>query len=439
MLELQPIELSKALARAEEARRAFVIQLREAPEADATPLQLYREVLDKEIWDQVAELPELDPLKEPLRRWLVQLIDARVNQPWSIARSREWRSVPRAPLDNGETGRTLAELQQLALSHPERANAVLQALAKSLEQPRVAATTLWHRRHEMASRLGIEDLASLYTSGTTLVAESSAWLSDTQELFTAPKALDFGGWLEASLAHNAQADWPARINEQVMIGWFRRSPLLVDVEPELSPLPRRLSPASFARLLESFGTALHEALAPVNQPFVVARDPLGVAGHSYGALFAWLLLDPAFAARELGVQRTRFADYRRVLLRMWLHETRRAAIAVQVRQTALTSAQSGALTARELLSAEWRHDLGPEAALALVGTLDQAPARFAALLGAAAWSRRLRAAHDEDWYRNPRAGEQLRAEAERPPQCELSATAVAEDARELAASLQHEL
>jgi hypothetical protein len=65
--------------------------------------------------------------------------------------------------------------------------------------------------------------------------------------------------------------------------------------------------------------------------------------------------------------------------------------------------------------------------------------RFAGLLLAAAEARRLRDVHDEDWYRNPRATEELRDEARRPPPTTTTDDALSHGADALYAELTNTL
>jgi hypothetical protein len=65
--------------------------------------------------------------------------------------------------------------------------------------------------------------------------------------------------------------------------------------------------------------------------------------------------------------------------------------------------------------------------------------RLSGLLLAASWHRRLLEAHDEDWFRNPRAIEEIRAEAEEVPEASVSPERLAKGARELSGWLAERL
>jgi hypothetical protein len=57
--------------------------------------------------------------------------------------------------------------------------------------------------------------------------------------------------------------------------------------------------------------------------------------------------------------------------------------------------------------------------------------RFAGLLAAATWQRQLLETHDEDWFRNPRAIEELRASVDCMPATGIAAGGLSVGAREL--------
>jgi hypothetical protein len=61
-------------------------------------------------------------------------------------------------------------------------------------------------------------------------------------------------------------------------------------------------------------------------------------------------------------------------------------------------------------------ELRPSAAGVLVRSRVSDPVRFAALLVAAEYAARLESTYDEDWYRNPRAVEEVRENARQRPE-----------------------
>jgi len=75
-----------------------------------------------------------------------------------------------------------------------------------------------------------------------------------------------------------------------------------------------------------------------------------------------------------------------------------------------------ALLAEEHLARAFRIAARPDAAGALFRPHADDQQRFAGLLLAGAEAARMREHHEEDWYRNPRAVEQLRDEAHLSPE-----------------------
>ncbi len=168
------------------------------------------------------------------------------------------------------------------------------------------------------------------------------------------------------------------------------------------------------RALYGFGTSLRAALAPSNQPFVLARDPYGLERATLGSLFALLPTKESFARRHLGVALTGMSDHRRSLARVLLVELREAALRLSLRAPAL----SGGSTLLRAYPELGDQALGVELHPSLLGVIFTPRSgdaqRFAARLIAVAVDHRLTQAHDEDWFRNPRAVEELR-EATRAP------------------------
>jgi hypothetical protein len=135
-----------------------------------------------------------------------------------------------------------------------------------------------------------------------------------------------------------------------------------------------------------------------------------------GALLGSLPALPAFARRALGLGGDRLATHRRALGRALLVESRAAALRVLCRAPALRGRSALREAFEENMERAFRVQLRPDAA----GTLFRLHAddlqRFAGLLLAAGDEARLRNRHEEDWYRNPRAVEQLRDEARLSPE-----------------------
>jgi hypothetical protein len=164
------------------------------------------------------------------------------------------------------------------------------------------------------------------------------------------------------------------------------------------------------------GGAWLEALAPTDQPFVVAHDPYGLKRHEAAGLFALLPLNPRFLTRQLEVAPHALADVQRRLAQIWLLELAAAAFRVQLRPYA----QRGESAFREAFSDLGHRDLDlslpKNAAGSLFSLGIEDEQRLSGLLLAGRRAEELIDVHDEDWFRNPRAIDQLRSEAHQPPE-----------------------
>lgn len=181
---------------------------------------------------------------------------------------------------------------------------------------------------------------------------------------------------------------------------------------------RRGGAADWMDLLYAAGEALAAAACPAG-----SRQPAFPA--ALGALLLGLLLEPAFLVRGLGAERGQAGDLSRALAlsRLFALRARAAALRVAAEVERGSSGAAWRRAHREALSAA-----------ALAAWPDGLAARDAwgqghrLALEGAAWAEVLRArlveAHDQDWWRNPRAAATLAGwlaaggagpEPERPP------------------------
>ncbi|HYQ81765.1 MAG TPA: hypothetical protein VEP68_09690 [Anaeromyxobacteraceae bacterium] len=164
---------------------------------------------------------------------------------------------------------------------------------------------------------------------------------------------------------------------------------------------RRGGAPDWLDLLRAAGEALAAAACPPR-----SRQPAFPA--ALGSLLLGLLLEPAFLSRTLGVERSGAGDLVRALALSRLFALRASAAALRVAAevergssgTAWRQAHREALSAAAL--AAWPDGLAAR---------DAAADRHRLALEGAAWGERLRVrlveAHDEDWWRNPRAAATL--------------------------------
>jgi hypothetical protein len=125
---------------------------------------------------------------------------------------------------------------------------------------------------------------------------------------------------------------------------------------------------------------------------------------------------PAFARRALGLGGERLTTHRRAMAQAVLFESRAAALRVLCRAPALRGRSALREAFEEQIARAFRVHVRPDAAGALFRLHADDLQRFAGLLLAAGDAARLRERHEEDWYRNPRAVEQLRDEAKLSPE-----------------------
>ena len=125
--------------------------------------------------------------------------------------------------------------------------------------------------------------------------------------------------------------------------------------------------------------------------------------------------NPAFARRRLGLGSGRLTDHQRLLARLWLLETRALALRLVLRK-ALLAGERGLFEAYpELTARVLGVSLRSETALALFRLHADDAQHLSGIWLAGAEAERLLQVHDEDWFRNPRAVEELRANAEALP------------------------
>jgi hypothetical protein len=265
-------------------------------------------------------------------------------------------------------------------------------------------------RNEQAEALGVlapDWVGGLGELGGGLVAATDAALAELR-----PRSL--GDLARQGLGRDAPGDYPKRLSPRVLADLLGEGQWLEGLEPKLGALPDVLGVASIARGLSGLGRAIADAAVGRTQPFVVAFDPMGLRRAEFGSLLSLLLLNPAFAARRLGVDRVRASDYLRVMSRVALVAVRtavaRTALALGGRVDLRAYRQAFELVVPRATGCELRPSLA-----GVVLVKEDAAHDFAALLAAVARGHDLIEKQDQDWFRNPRVVEELRAELEAPP------------------------
>ncbi|HVU00608.1 MAG TPA: hypothetical protein VHE30_02615 [Polyangiaceae bacterium] len=413
---LDPLRLDREIARAALGLRK---QLRREGAGDldaADPFLRSRLVAGRSAFRAVRELPESDPMRAPLAAWVYRLADHRIN---AGARARvevEWRLVKHVAAEPERVETTLSELLVRALSDEKRREALVRSYFRIGGDVASAVTLLWQRRQEVASRLGLTgpDAITAPCAGMTDVA--GAWLERTNAAFEEIRRPSLPGLLAVALAEGATEGWPRNLVPRTVLEPFRATDLFRSVDLDPGELPALVGPTSFLRAYARVGAAWVDAMAPKDQPFVVAHDPFGLRRRTFGSLLALLGGTRAFGRHALGLSGPRLSEHLRQLSAALLVASRLAALRVLLRGAAL----GGRELFQETFERETHRALGialsPRSAGSLIRLHEDDDQRFAGALLAGGDAARLRDERDEDWFRDPRTTERLRDEARLSPE-----------------------
>ncbi len=415
--ELHPVEVDRALRRAHDAWLSWKLRepLLEEEGDEHHPLAAYRSITGLSAFRAITGLPESDPLRVPLRRWVYRLAEQRINHPTLSALTRERLSEHRHPDMPARQAASFAEMLKRALGDAMRREPWTRLLLEHAPAVSGRSVELWQRRGEIAQRMGLAHPGEIESPMADVTA-----LADSLTLTTRDRVRELGlgslsAYIERAIGADVPGQWPARLSSQRLYDFFREGSLLRSLDIAAAPLPGSFGAASFVRALGLLGAAWFEALAPRDQPFVVAHDPYGLGRHEAASLFSALPLNPRFARLHLDVSPHALPDMQRRLAQIALLDLATLAFRVRLRGPALAGERSFREAFAELAGADLTLSLPPSAAGAIfpLGVEDEQ-----ALVGrllAVARTEALIEAHDEDWFRNPRAIEQLRAEASLPP------------------------
>lgn len=364
----------------------------------------------KTLFDEVRELPDGFPLRAGLLRWVLRLSEQRIDAPWLAREAALLRAERHAVREPVEGRFTLQEMTRAALIgkdavawHDSRVRA-LPALAAHRAQ-------LWQRRQEIAERMGLCSPDDVELPHPEMYAEAERLLAATDEAVRQFVDRGVAAYVESALARPASEGWPARMAADTfsdLLGqrdWFRS----VALDP--GPLPARIAPMSFVRAFARVGAAWHVALAPREQPFVLAQDPYGPWAWRCGALWALLPCQSTFLRRQLGLAPHRVTEHERWLALAVLQSVRLLAVRCLARPAALRGGAALADQSGALLFRWFGEELEPNLLLGLTRLRIDDAQRLAGVFLAAARLRELVERYDEDWFRSPRAVEELREEA----------------------------
>ncbi len=411
------IELDRKLGRAFSQWRGWRARWREAADPDDDPLAIFRAITGQTLFRELAELPDHDPLRGPLRRWVYRLSEQRINHDLLTQMGQEWQRKEQYPDTPRNAEQSLSELFEQGLTDTPRRERWLRAFLAHASPASALAVALWQRRREIAHRLGVEadaDAPGRAVDEAVLIAGELRKV--TYERVRELELDSLPAFVTHALGQDVAANWPAHLSPDRLLGYFRDSDLLRSLDLAPARLPVSLGAASFSRALGRLGAAWFEALAPRDQPFVVAHDPYGLKRREASSLFALLPLSPRFLTSKLEVSKLALADVQRRLAQLWLLDLAGAAFRVRLRPYALSSERGFREHFSELAHADLDLSLPPDIAGTFLRLGVEDEQRLVGQLLAVQRARDLVEAHDEDWFRNPRAVEQLRAEAHQPPE-----------------------
>ena len=409
--ELSPFELDRELAKSAPRARAAYRALYAGRDVTLHVPEVLR---DPETLERVAT-DTSDPIAPALLRhlyWLELMQRALPREGERVRRYRVERHALERPLSGWFSWR---ELLGHALRDAARRPAILDEMLARGDALRDAGTRLYEVRAELP-RFGGRSRESLELPHPDLAQTASQLLGASRDAMQSLELRSLSDLLTRALAPEAADGWPRQLTLRTLHDLLGSSDWLSGLRIDVGELPRALSAASFARGWLRLGAAWIEALAPASQPFSLAHDPFGLAGARQGALFASLATSPAFLRRQLGLGKERAQGHARALSRCALLFARQLALRVLTAEAALR----GSAALRETFSEHATQALGfelPQSAAGLFFRPRLGDAqRLSGTLLAYEQSASLVDEHDEDWFRNPRAIEQLREEARVPPE-----------------------
>jgi hypothetical protein len=413
MFVIDPLALDRALERFAGLSLRFQRALRVSDAAEHA-----FELRPRELGDELlAELSNgRDPLSTPLNRWAHELLvrHACLEAERRVAHARFRDSEP---FDQPVRGQFSPHaLLENALDDSAQRASWIAALQDHAARLSAARFQLWETREEALQRFPAAARPPEYEKAIELAA--NRLLASSRDAYLAFELRSFDAAIELALGRDAIGEYPTRLTPQTLVELLGEGTWLKGLTPELANLPRLLGSSSLLRAFARLGQALHRSAAERRKPFVLHHDPFERRALFFSALFGLIPLSRAFAERRLSVARARFADYERASTRVLLLGARAAAF----RALLVAHERAGSRAYRSVFVERSYDCFGFELPAALASALfvrKRAQEEFAGLLLALAENAELTERHDEDWFRNPRAIDELRARFEAPAWLEL--------------------
>lgn len=409
-----PLGVDRRLREIARARALFRRALRSGPVTD----HVFEGVgwrVSAELIDELQSAGDADPLAPAALRWAYRLYEEVRLASVDNELARAWHAEPHR-FDQPERGEfTLAELRARGLANSRGLRAAwFDALLTRGGKVRELTARRAEQRWEIAQSLKLDGPDAFDRPDAKVLEAADGFITATDGAYAELEVRDLASLVARALGLESPATWPARVTPRSLAELLDEFPLLRDRSLDLA-LPATLGAASFLRGLWSLGSALRASLVRESLPFVLAHEPYALERQVYGALFALIPFGESFAQKRLGVPRSRHAEQQRALASLLLLGAREAALRAQLRAPFLTGTKAASDAHAEGAHRALHLDLPPETTALFFSPPINAIERFAAIPLAAARDTRFIHQYDEDWYRNPRAIEEIRETARLPP------------------------
>jgi len=431
------LKLDRDLRSTARRSRSFQRELRQG-ELPFDPYEAMRWVSTLETFSEVSAAPT-DPVLTAARRWIYRLAEQRINHNTLVGLEYGYRGVPQA-FDEPERNRLSLQqiFQQILLDDARRPGWVRTFTQTSREQS-MQHQLLWERRREIAVRMQVENPASIEGCGIDILPLAEQWLEATQHIWEVFKKPRLSEYVSSTLGKQAHAGWPARLTLPALLDWFRTGHLFTSLALDPGPFPQALGASSYLRGMARLGASFVDATAPRDQPFVMTHDPYGLKRRTFGAFFGTLLATPAFLKHSLDLSPRTIRAHRQALSLTLLAYSRALAFAIVLRPLALSGPRALGHKIEDLAYDTLGFPLKLDAFGASFRLHVDDAQRFSGLLLGHRKLLQMIELHNDDFFRNPKAIDQLRSEAPRVPETETDVESLQEGARLLLRSLAEAL
>jgi hypothetical protein len=429
MRELEPLSFDRALR---DAAREFDRRKR-AFESQSDVLPEY--MRDEETLHWLRESRAKDPLAHSLELWLLRLREQTHFGARRAELSRAHQSELHPIAEPERIQLPLAEMLRLSLTRPRERAAYLRSFFASCAGLGELVRRLWEERLMFAETVAAP-LDSFEVASPSTLALARTFVAETESAFESLHIHEPAQLLTTLLAESATEGWPARLSARSTLDLLGDAVWTHGLRVRPFAVPTAYGASSFLLALAEAGRAISDAASALRSPFVLATDVFDLRRHAFGALLAMLPLSPTFASRRLGLGPSRVQDQQRLLARAILAELRVASFRVLLRELLTGSASRLRSELPEVSDGALGFELPLEVAGAFIRVRARDSQRFAGALLAAGRYELLLQTHDEDWFRNPRAIAELRAELGEPAPSLPSTEALSGGARALVTRIQ---